>query len=45
MGIEEEIKAEAESKEEVDALDALAKEEKEFNKVRRHLSPPVESHS
>ena len=32
MGIDEEIKAEAESKDELEALDALAKEEKEFNK-------------
>lgn len=35
MGIkEEEIKVEAESTEELEALDTLAKEEKEFNKVR-----------
>ena len=32
MGVNEEIKAEAESKDELEALDALAKEEKEFNK-------------
>lgn len=38
MAIEsqEQIKAEAADKDELDALDALAKEEKEFNKV----SPP-----
>jgi len=34
MGIKEEIKVEAEDTEELEALDTLAKEEKEFNKVR-----------
>jgi len=37
MGIKEEIKVEAEDTEELEALDALAKEEKEFNKVRPAL--------
>jgi len=39
MGMkEEDIKAEAESTEELEALDALAKEEKEFNKVRPNFT-------
>lgn len=33
MTIEQELKEEADTKEELEAIDALAKEEKEFNKV------------
>ena len=39
MAIEDDLKIEVDSKEELDAIDALAKEEKEFNKVRRLSCP------